>query len=88
MGVNFYDFGIGEFAPGRSISHYYQSSYEIFINSSETTSDSYDNSVRVDEFELHHMYHLHSPANQFYAWSLHIDYDETGGDWAVPIDPV
>ena len=61
---------------------------KVFINSSEITSDSYDNSVRVDEFELHHMYHLHSPANQFYAWSLHIDYDETGGDWAVPIDPV
>ena len=47
---------------------------------------SYGNLVRVEEFELHHIYNLHSPTNQFYAWSFHISHDQTGGDWEVPID--
>ena len=35
---------------------------------------SYGNSVRVEDFKLHHIYILYSTANQFSAWSLHIDH--------------
>ena len=35
---------------------------------------SYGNSVRVEDFKLHHISILYSTANQFYAWSLHIDH--------------
>ena len=35
---------------------------------------------------FHHIYNLHSHVNQHYAWSLHINHDQTVGDWAVPID--
>ena len=43
----------------------------------------YSNSELVEDFELRYLYNLHSPANEFYAWSLHIDHDQIGSDWAL-----
>ena len=43
----------------------------------------YSNSKLVEDFELPYLYNLHSPASEFCAWSLHIDHDQIGGDWAL-----